>query len=102
VTKHHKSETDLLRQEDDFGRNADSLRVRSESTTKLPSKKPTTIGSTEDILAHSVEEDTEEEIAAKAAKKAIDTDRFRKMFDQGSSGPKSLPQSMTTTHQGHD
>ena len=60
--------------------------LRSESTTRLPYKKPTTIGSTDDIL---------DEVDEEAKKKL----RLKRFFESASSGPKSLPQSMTTAHQ---
>ena len=55
----------------------------------MPLQKPTTIGSTDDILNN---QDAEEE----AKKQQL---RLKRFFDSTSSGPKSLPQSMTTAHQ---
>lgn len=90
----HRSETDLRQEE--VGVNDDEAPMalpRSESTTRLPYKKPTTIGSTDDILAARDDDDDEEEAAAKKRQ------RLKKFFDSATSGPKSLPQSMTTAHQ---
>ena len=85
----HRSETDLRQEEAGDDRDAvlHAVPTRSESTTRLPYKKPTTIGSTDDILAVDEEEETKKRL------------RLKKFFESTTSGPKSLPQSMTTAHQ---
>ena len=92
----HRSETDL-RQQGEAGAAvgeaaaavSHAVPTRSESTTRLPYKKPTTIGSTDDIL-----DEVDEE-----AKKKLRLKRFFESTTAMSAGPKSLPQSMTTAHQ---
>ncbi len=100
ATKHHKSETDLRLEEVD---RQSPTKTRSESTTKLPARRPTTIGSQEDIIAHTEESTVKPEEGggevAKPTRKLVDTDRLKRFFENASSGPKSLPQSMTTAHQ---
>ena len=89
----HRSETDLRQGEaaavTEDAAVSHAVPTRSESTTRLPYKKPTTIGSTDDIL-----DEVDEE-----AKKKLRLKRFFESTTAMSAGPKSLPQSMTTAHQ---
>ena len=93
----HRSETDLRQQGEaaaaavgeDAAAVSHAVPTRSESTTRLPYRKPTTIGSTDDIL-----DEVDEE-----AKKKLRLKRFFESTTAMSAGPKSLPQSMTTAHQ---
>ena len=70
------------------GRGSKTLKNMERDVCGWPLQKPTTIGSTDDILAN----ENEEEVARKQQLRL-------KRFFESTSGPKSLPQSMTTAHQ---